>query len=239
MVASSIISLAHRGIGHFETMIMQEIPFSFPRYGDGEFSSILGYTGMNCDGVEYTSALRDALIETLTYPHLQSNYYYGMLAIAFRYFRPYIERFIEMHNLDITWTEATFLVAANRHGKLSNFLNILYQRPILYVGPMYLQGLAEVLGLQIPHFITIPPVTAFEVREDIRNKVLVYADKADFVGFSAGPATKWLIWSLYPDLGDTHTLFDFGSIFDAYVGRPSRKYQRRNTWAKIAQANLE
>lgn len=235
----SIISLAHRGISYFESLIQQEIPFALPRYGDGEFSSILGYPGSNCDGVKYTSALRNALTETLTYPHLQDNYYYGLLAIAFRYFRPYIEKFTARNNLDIDWTEATFLVAANRHGKLGNFLSILYPRPILYVGPTYLQRLPEVLGLQIPHFIDVPPTTAFEHREEIRNKVLVYADKADFIGFSAGPATKWLIWALYPDLGDSHTLFDFGSVFDAYVGRPSRKYQRRKTWTKIAQANLE
>lgn len=239
MAQPSIISLAHRGIGHFESLIEKKIPFAFPRYGDGEFSSILGYSGQNCDGVQYTEKLRVALTETLMYPHLQDNYFYGMLAIAFRFYRPYIEKFITTHNLDITWTEATFLVAANRHGRFSNFLSILQSRPILYVGPTYLQGLAEVLGLQIPYFISIPDKTAFEHREEIRNKVLVYSDAADFVGFSAGPATKWLIWALYPDLGDTHTLIDFGSIFDGYVGRPSRKYQRRKTWAKIAQANLK
>lgn len=238
MGQSSILRLAYRGIDFFQAKIERGEPFAFPRYGDGEFSSIFGYSGQNCDGVRYTTDLQNALIETLYYPHLDDSYYYGLLAIAVRFFKPYIERFVVTNNLDIMWTEATFLVAANRHGKLSDFLSVLQTRPILYVGPKHLKGLSEALGLQIPYFIEIPPVQAFEAREEIVNKVLVYADTADFIGFSAGPVTKWLIWSLFPDLGETHTLFDFGSIFDGYVGRPSRKYQRRPTWSGFAQANM-
>jgi hypothetical protein len=169
---------------------------------------------------------------------LQDNYYYGLLAIAFKFFRPYIEKFSVTNNLDIKWTEATFLVAANRQGKLGNFITVLQQRSILYVGPKYLQGVVDVPGLPVKHFIDVPERNAFEARQDTVNKVLVYADKADFIGFSAGPATKWLIWALYPDIGDTHTMFDLGSIFDGYVGRPSRKYQKRRTWKKIVRENL-
>ena len=238
MVVKSVISLKHGKIEYFTDLIQRNVPFSLPRYGDGEFSSILGYPGKNCDGVKYSTDLQEALIETLKYPHLQSNYYYGLLAVALKFFRPYIEKFTVVNNLDITWTEATFLVAANRQGKLRNFLKVLQQRPVLYVGPKYLQVVADVARLQIKHFIDVPERNAFEARQDIVNKVLVYADKADFIGFSAGPATKWLIWALYPDIGDTHTLFDLGSIFDGYVGRPSRKYQKRRTWKKIVRENL-
>jgi hypothetical protein len=169
MVASSIISLKLGDIKYFEDLINRNVPFAFPRFGDGEWSSILGYTGQNCDGVKYTSELQNALIETLTYPHLQDNYYYGLLAVAIRFFRPHIEKFIAKNNLDITWTEATFLVAANRQGKLRSFLEVLQQRSLLYVGPKYLQGVINVLGLQIEHFIEIPERNAFEVRKDIVN----------------------------------------------------------------------
>lgn len=234
----SNISLAYRGIEFFQNMLEMNKPFSFPRYGDGEFSSILGYSGANCDGVRYTSELQESLTETLKYPHLQDEYFYGLLAIALRMYRPYIEKFTQIHNLSITWTEATFLVAANRNGKFSGFLDVVRKRPLLYVGPKYLQRLPDVLGFKIDYFVTVPEKAAFESKENIVNKVLVYADKADFIGFSAGPASKWLIWKLFPDIGETHTLFDFGSVFDGYAGRPSRKYQKRETWEEIARKNL-
>ncbi|KKK82408.1 hypothetical protein LCGC14_2803700, partial [marine sediment metagenome] len=209
MPTAPIIQLAYRGIQHFENLIEKEIPFSFPRYGDGEFSSILGYSGKNCDGVRYTEELRNSLLETLINPHLNDEYYYGILAVALRFYRPYIEKFTSIHNLKMTWTEATFLVAANRHGKFSCFLDTLRKRPLLYVGPTYLRKLPDVLGLKIDYFIEIPEKTAFEQREVIRNEILIAPSKADFIGFSAGPASKWLIWSLFPDIGDKYTLFDF------------------------------
>ena len=235
----SVINLVYRGIEHFELMIKNRAPFSFARYGDGEWMSILGYSGRNCDGVQFNNELKLALTETLKYPQLNDNYYYGMLAIAFRYMRPYIEKFTYINNLDITWTEATFLVAANRQGQLSSFLRSLRKRSILYVGPAHLRAISDIIGLNIKHFIDVPNERAFEERERIKKEVLRFSGKADFVGFSAGPATKWLIWSLYPHLGQTHTLFDFGSIFDGYVGRPSRKYQRRKTWRELVRSNLQ
>lgn len=238
MPTPPVLNLAYRGIQHFENLIEKEVPFAFPRYGDGEFSSILGYSGKNCDGVQYTEKLRNSLIKTLISPHLQDTYFYGMLAIALRFYRPYIEKFTSIHNLQITWTEATFLVAANRHGRFAGFLDTLRKRPILYVGPKYLRKLPEILGLKIDYFIEVPEKTAFESREAIRKEVLFQAGKADFIGFSTGPSSKWLIWALFPDIGDKYTLFDFGSVFDGYVGRPSRKYQKRDTWSAIAQANL-
>ena len=239
ITTSSVINLTYKKIDFFESMMRAETPFAFSRYGDGEFQSILGYSGRNCDGVVYSENLQKALTETLIYPHLQENYFYGLLAIALRFFRPHIEKFLTKNNLDIPWTEATFLVAANRQGQLAHFLNVLRKRPLLYVGPKYLREIGHILGLNVRHFIDIPPTNAFESRSEIKNKILVYSDKADFIGFSAGPSAKWLIWALYSELGDTHTLFDFGSIFDGYVGRPSRKYQRRSTWIKISRANMQ
>jgi hypothetical protein len=122
---------------------------------------------------------------------------------------------------------------------LAPFLSALRTRPILYVGPKYLREIDNAVGLDLKHFITVPDRTAFAEKDKILNQILVYADTANLIGFSAGPTTKWLIWSLFPALGETHTLFDFGSVFDGYVGKPSRKYQRRDSWSDILQANLK
>lgn len=238
MLTETYIDLRLGKIDQYTEMLLRKEPFSLSRYGDGEWMSILGFPGKNCDGVEFTSELQAALTETLVYPHLGEGYHYGMLAIALRFMRPHIEKFTRVNNLSIPWVEATFLVKANRHGNLRTFLNALRVRPTLYIGPPHLAKLHSVLGLPITHFIEIPEQNAFAHREDIRNKVLVYADEADLIGFSAGPATKWLIWSLFSELGETHTMFDFGSIFDGYVGRPSRKYQKRSTWTEIAKKNI-
>lgn len=238
MPTSPAINLAYRGIQHFESLIEKEIPFAFPRYGDGEWSSILGHPGENCDGVQYTEKLRNSLMKTLISPCLQDTYFYGMLAVAFQFHQSDIEKFVSKHKLQMTWTDATFLVATNRRGGFAGFLDTLRKRSMLYIGPKYLRKLPEVLGLRINYFIEVPEKTAFESREAIRKEILSQAGKADFIGFSTGPLSKWLIWVLFPDIGDKYTLFDFGSVFDGYVGHASRKYQKRKTWAKMAKANL-
>jgi len=234
----SIINIVNRDISYFELLLKERTPFALARYGDGEFLSILGYSGKNCDGVPYTPELRYALSETLLYPHLQENYHYGMLAVALRFLRPHIEKFIRANNLDITWAEATFLVAANRQGKLAEFLKTLRSRRMIYVGPKYLRNIDKIVNLRIKAFVTIPEKTAFEERYAIIDRILTVSDRADVIGFSAGPATKWLIWQLFTEIGESHTLFDFGSIFDGYVGRPSRKYQRRSNWPSLIASNL-
>ena len=115
------LDITPKNIEYFQDMLEKKIPFSFVRYGDGEFASILGYPGQNCDGVAYTSALQSALLQTLKYPHIYDNYYYGILAIALRKMKLYIEKFSATQHLDIPWIEATFLVAANRQGKFADF----------------------------------------------------------------------------------------------------------------------
>ncbi len=238
MPTSPAINLAHHGIQHFENLIEKEIPFALSRYGDGEFASILGHSGENCDGVQYTKKLHESLMKTLLSPRLQETYFYAMLSVAFEVYQSDIEGFVFEHKLQMIWADVDFLVTANRRGEFAEFLDILRKRSILYVGPEYLQKLPETLGFRIDYFIEVPEGNAFESREIIRDEILSQADKTNFIGFSTGPLSKWLIWVLFPDIGDRCTLFDFGSIFDGYVDHASRRYQKRETWAKIAEANL-
>jgi len=234
----SILQIVQGNLEYFQNEIKERRPFSFVRYGDGEFASIFGQQGSNCDGVKYTHELQFALTETLRYPHLNDNYHYGILAIALRTMRQQIEKFVRANNLELVWTEATFLVAANRTGKLAEFLGVMRQCPIIYVAPDYLRKVTTVPGLKIKQFITVPERGAFEQRYFIADKILEHANKSNFIGLSCGPATKWLIWSLFPEIGQTHTLFDFGSIFDGYVGRLSRMYHKRPAWIDAQKSNL-
>jgi len=54
-----------------------------------------------------------------------------------------------------------------------------------------------------------------------------------FVGFTAGPAAKVMIYELYQVLGDKSFFIDFGSLWDVYSGLKSRKYQKTMTFETI------
>jgi hypothetical protein len=55
--------------------------FSFARYGDGEWSAILGKPGGNCDGHEYFPELRERLAAAVRTPR---GYYYALQRHAMR-----------------------------------------------------------------------------------------------------------------------------------------------------------
>lgn len=208
-------------------------PFALARYGDGEFASILGHSGQNCDGVRYSDLLCKALTRTL----LDSKSYdYGILAVAVRLFRNSIEKFHQMHDLDIPWIEATFLVAANRHGKLRPFIKCLQKRRIIYVGPSHLAEISKFLP--ITEHIAVHPTNAFAHWEQTAETILSRRGKGDFIGISCGPTSEVLIHTIYDELKDSHAIMDLGSIWDGYVGVNSRKYMRRVTWKNIREVNL-
>lgn len=210
-------------------------PFGLARYGDGEFASILGMKGQNCDGVAYTPELQQALQNTLF--DTQEDMDYGMLAVAMKFFKPYIIEFHLRHELDINWVEATFLVAANRHGKLNPLIRALQDRRILYVGPKHLRGAGQFLPIK--SFIEVHPSNAFANWKRDVERVVDQANEVDLIGISAGPTANVMVHALWKRLGGSHTIVDFGSIWDGYVGRPSRKYMKRSTWNDLARENLQ
>lgn len=217
----------------FTNKVYAKEPFALSRYGDGEWASILGVTGENCDGVRYTPELQSELQRTIFEP---KEYTYGILAIAARFFKPDIARFHTLHGIDIDWVESTFLVQANRMGRLAPFLEALATRTIIYVGPKHLERVRDFLPIK--WFVEVPEKGAFEVRKEIQEAILESRRFGDFVAISAGPASKVIIYDIWDDLKDTHAVMDMGSVFDGYVGLQSRKYMRRDGWKNTMQKNL-
>jgi hypothetical protein len=221
-------------IEHYIDLINQGKPFTLVRYGDGEWLSILGDKGRNCDGIKYTPLLQEELIRCLTE---KKSYYYTLLKIAVTTQGSAINDFIVKNNIRVNWMEGTVFVAANRHGRLAPFIEALRGRRILYVGPKHLSSIGRKV-FPIKQFLEISSKDAFQFRKDIRNKIIEIADDYDFIGFSAGPAAKIIIHDLYDIIGRDKTMFDFGSLWDGYTGVYSRLYMQRQTWKDMMALNL-
>jgi len=104
------------------------------------------------------------------------------------------------------------------------------ERHVVVVGPPWLKGL--------PFADEFVPVRSKDCWQDVDKIERRLRGKADSViSFSAGPAAKVLIWRLWPALGDTSWLIDFGSVWDVYCGKKTRRYHKRVT-ASIIKRNL-
>jgi len=207
--------------------------FALARYGDGEWMCMLGVRGENCDGVQYTRKLRRDLLATLRQPH-RAPYQYGLVRIARTkcgYAR--IVKFCRRRDIGIIWTEGTTFVDASRSGDLGPLVQALRKRDILYIGPEHLMG-------KMPfdcEYMPIPTPDAHEYVDDIVNlaETAYGRSGADLIGVSAGPAAKIVIHRMWRE---GRTIIDFGSLWDGFAGRMSRKYMRDPEWRKLKEVNL-
>ncbi len=211
-------------------------PFSFARYGDGEWNAMLNVEGANCDGHAYFPELGEDLRKTLFF---KGAYYYGLQPRAIRSMRKQLQVFLTAHHLSVQWHNADVFHDANVHGKLFPLIAALRSRDVVMIGPSHLRALGERV-FSFKEFIEIPLRNCYLAKEEIQKRILEIAAKrkATVYAFSASMTTKTLIHALFPIIGKTNWMIDFGSLWDIYVGVKSRNVYSKRDWTSRIEKNL-
>ena len=221
---------------YYVAMLRDSMPYSFSRFGDGEWSAVLGRTGANCDGHDYFPALgadlRRALFERL-------GYFYGLQTKALKNMGRAIYRFLRRNNVKIVWHDSDIFHYCNTAGTLFPLIRQLRRMKVVLIGPKRLKGLNGVV-FDYDHFIEIPLQNCYLVKDAVIGRIKEhYRDRGPALfGFSASMATNVMIHELFPLLGSTSWLLDFGSLWDAYVGFDSRGGKSGDQWNAIMKRNL-
>jgi hypothetical protein len=237
------------------------IPFTFARWGDGEWMTLTGFIGIiNSNGCTLTRALQADLLAVLK---RNNPYYHAVLTIALRerpvfyegkdrpYGRSVIDKFLADNGLgDIAWYNGDTLLNDMLAGELFPLFEQIRQRRVLYIGNKLLRGI-NMRGKGFFPYITYiepPPTNSHEDKKRILDEVFHAVRKysINFIGWSAGMAAKVFIdetFMAFPDV----TQIDFGSAFDGYfdplpqfIGTKrgvSRGYIPGNDWAKLLRQN--
>lgn len=208
-------------------------PFSFIRYGDGEWSAILGDRSRTSSGSHTLRlpVLRRDLSDSLTKPRRADNCYYSLreTSINERAGRrgKQASHWLKQNTRKIRWHNCTILYQSSRKGQLYPFIRSLRNSPlpVVVVGPKRLRALSPSV-FEFAHFVEIPNRDAYVMKTPIIKRVLEVETPALFL-FVAGPAAKALIYKLFKPLGETCTMIDCGSLWDIYVGKKTRQYHRR------------
>lgn len=229
-----MLKVESRSLDFYLELMDSRKPFSFMRYGDGEWAAILGEEGENCDGHQYFAGMGQDLARTLEQPR---EIHYGLMRIAEREYGERIENWMGSRGLPATFEDGHAFLDASWQGELYPLIARLRRMEILLVGPEHLFGLSpRVIDWSL--FRQIPNKNCWLDREGIQSDILRAADAVDLIAFSAGPATPVLIWNLFPLIGSEVTMIDFGSLWDVYVGVRSRSYARRLDWPALIPKNL-
>ena len=222
------------GLQFYADKLLGGKPFSFVRYGNGEWDCILElYHRTRSGSQRFTKTLRKALELSLTekrtgayYPALQSTGFLKRVGLL-----PNLETWLARNAPDLSWHDGEVFAKASMKGRLFPLMKALKQHRVVVVGPKWL--------MKLPFASVFVPVRAHDCWQSADSiEAQLQGLKNVVISFSAGPATKVLIHRLQPVIGKHSWMIDFGSIWDPYCGVRSRRYHNRMTPA-IMRRNLE
>jgi len=227
------------GLQYYVDMINAGQPFTFIRYGDGEWSAILGDRARTSSGSQALRVpeLKDAMSQSIKRAWQADNYFPALRPTSFNK-SPAIANWLRANTPAwVKWHKCTVFYLASRKGRLHPFIEALrnLKMPIVVVGPQRLRALND-RAFPIAHFIEIPGKDCWIEKRKILDRCVAIKEPALFT-FTAGPAAKPMAWKLFNHVGKHSFILDVGSLLDIYVGSHTRRYHHSMTKA-IIRANL-
>ncbi|HET9270560.1 MAG TPA: hypothetical protein VFO31_20425, partial [Vicinamibacterales bacterium] len=98
-----MLTIRPRPIGDYIDALTARRSFAVSRWGDGEWSALLGRSGETCDGARYSSALRRALTGIL---EARPTYDLQLGPMAVRRFAADVEGWLQRRGLAFEWGDA-------------------------------------------------------------------------------------------------------------------------------------
>lgn len=214
------------GLQFYVDRIKRGQPFSFVRYGDGEFSAILGDNRQRTGSGSHSLTIpqmRADMRKSVLQRHKAANY---IMALRQTALKPQIKRWIRQYAPDVAWHDCTVFYKASRKGRLYPFIQAVRDSglPIVVVGPPWMRRLNGKV-FKLADFVDIPARDCYWHKDKIIKRVLAFGKPA-IITISAGPPGKIMVYELFRRIGQHSFIFDLGSLWDVYCGKRSRQYMR-------------
>jgi hypothetical protein len=210
------------GLQYYVDKINSVEPFSFVRYGDGEWdSAILHRKAVNCDStsLKIPGLVRDLQLSLISPPKVD-NYIMALRPASVDQV-PKVKQWLKA-NVKIQWHDCRVFCHASIKGQLNPLVKALRKlENLVFVGPLHLQNLRGFFPKS--RHIIVADVDCYNNRAVILGQILAVNEPA-FFSFSAGPATKVFIHQLFPTIGDRSFMLDLGSLWSVFCGHKIRSY---------------
>lgn len=204
-------------------MISSNTPFSFVRYGDGEWATIFEDTELHTKLVDkWGSSLKKfgkPLLEIVNSDNVRKeNYFLGIQNHGYQMFKEHIDGILTNQNT----CDSDILHRRNSKGEIDDFFDVLSDRDNLLVGPYYMSQ----LNLFKFDLVETPQYNVWLHIEDIKSDIetKLGSGNYDVILYSCSLAAKILIDHFYSLYGDRIIQIDVGSMLDPYCGMYSRNY---------------
>jgi len=234
-------SFKYHNLRHYIDKLESGNPFTFTRWGDGEWFCVLGDYGMtNNNGCTFNAQLGEMLREALAHSY---PYEHSILRIARRKQGKRIGSWLAHRpEIQIEWTIGDTFLESSLNGRLFPLIEHLRERKVMYVGPPWTKDLPLHWFPLVAH-VQPPARDAYKERSRVVGETLNKLEKsgAEIIGWSSGLHTKVFADDVFAAAGDQVTQIDFGSMWDPYFGVNSRSYARsgRHNFRRLRAINTE
>jgi hypothetical protein len=224
-VADNKVSIKKFPLSDYVDRLNKNEPYSFSRWGDGEWRALLKKPGRNVDGHRYFPAMGKELIEVLTTspPKLRL----GLQSLALRVFNEEINWFCDKHSVPKVWENADVFHSALINKQHQPLMDALSKKTIIMVGPQHLSKFKE---FKVRRHILVPDRDCYTAMSRIMKEIndsLSRCPDGTVVAISASMPAELMVHRLYNKWGSKHFLIDFGSLWDPFVKVNSRTYHKR------------
>lgn len=216
------IAWEYRPLSWYVEQLESRTPLAMSRWGDGEWSCLLGAEGRNCDGHTYSQALCDDLTSVL---ERQPRYLCGLQGLAMRKMGSAIGDWSNQHCCPRRWVDGDVFHRASAKGELAPLIAALRDRGVILVGPDRISqlGLFPVAScVGVPLRNCHDDVTRV-VDETVRS-IDVHGTEP-VVSVSASMSANVVVDCAHRARPHA-TVIDFGSLWEPYVGIANRTYHR-------------
>ena len=211
---------------YYINKIINNEPFSLSRFGDGEILCMFNPTFFNSRPI-YKDWILTCGTELKKIFENNYKYYHCFLDCTFWTRGPHRgDDFINFLNEKCPNTifyDGEFWQNLSFSGKIEQITSAINPYVPVFIGGQHLSNMKYVTGISNMQLIQIDDNNGYLERDEVRNQIIkLFGTGSRMFCFSASILTKVLIDELYPMIGDTCFLIDFGSVFDPYCGKLSR-----------------
>ncbi len=232
-------------ISDFTVRMVAGRPFAFARYGNGEWGCLLGThtrTGSGSHSLKLPGLKGRLMASILNHVTVPDDYLLGMQSFSYLErcgLLKKIKRWNSTKAPKARWYAGDVLHKASMKSQLYPLVRQMRKMSVIVVGPSWLRRLNK-KAFKISGFVQVASRDCFRNYPAIKTQLfreIVRVGKPAIISFSAGPPAKILISDVYNKFGNEHFLLDFGSLWDPYCGKRSRRYHDRIT-QEVQRKNL-
>jgi hypothetical protein len=221
------MTVQNLSIDHYLSLIKDNKPFSFSRFGDGEVLTMFNadfFKGPNWHYGDWVFKCGEDLKRIFQNGY---DYYHCMLYGTFWSHGPHtgeeFKQFLIETCPNLSLYNGEIWADASTDDNIEQITTAISNYNPVFIGGKHLKNIRHINGICDMSLIVVDDLNAYDQIDFVKSEIIKKIENGNrMFCFSAAVASKVIIDDLFPIYGDKCFFIDFGSVWDPYCGKLSR-----------------